>query len=578
MLVGAAALVGLGAVWLIVTGLLMRSQLEDLDLRLGQVKNLVATGEVDKARGLAKEIPDMARRAHHLTTGPAWWAAASIPFLGEPLDVARGATAATEKICTDAVPQLLEVAGLIDPAALRVNGRTIRIDLLARAAPQLVSAAATLHDSTADIADLPSDTWLGVANDGREKLRSQLRSIQGYVDAAARVSKALPSMMGANGETRRYFIGLQNEAEMRGTGGLPGAFAIARVRNGTIVFEQFLSDAALLPAATKQQIATGLDFGASYDRLYGPGNPTEFIVNSNSSPHFPYAAQIWARMWEKVAGQHIDGAMAVDPTALSYFLAATGPTVLRDGTAVTAQNVVSLTQRDNYAVFSNNFERKNFLVSVFKAASNKLLSGVGRPYDIVKAASLSANEGRFLAYTENERTQKLIEQTNYAGAILDNGRPLSAVILNNAAAGKLDYYLNRAVAYTRTGCGARRDVIVTIELTNNAPATGLPRYVVRRGDRPPAGAVPGDNHTYLDYYATSGAFLQSVTLNGKRATASPTQTLGKAVFRMDLQLPRGTTQTVVLHLDEPAAEGRTKVWTQPGVNPLMLSVEDQKCG
>jgi hypothetical protein len=575
--VGVAAVIGVGVLWLLVTGLLARRQLSSLEVRLTQVKSLVAEGRVDDARKLAKDIPAMAERAHDLTTGPAWWITAHIPYFGTPLEVVRGTTLATEQVGTSAVPKLLDVAALINPTSLRVHGNTIRLAPLTKAAPQLAEAAATLNRVTAELSRLPADTWLSTVDNKRFVVESQLASIRGYVDAAARVAKVLPTMLGEHG-TQRYFIGLQNESELRGTGGLPGAFAIARVSAGTIKFERFESDAALFPPTRNHEIKTGLDLGKSFDALYGASLPETTFADSNVSPHFPYTGRIWATMWEKVSGQHIDGVVAVDPTTLAYFLAATGPARLPGGAAISADNVVTLTERDAYWLFPDNNQRKSFLVSVLKQASRRLTSGAGAPLDLVKAASLSASEQRLLVWSRDATVQRQLEQTNYGGAIPHGDRPFAGVVINNAAAGKLDYYLQRSLTYTRTGCGSRRDLLVTITLTNAAPAAGLPTYVTNRADKPPAKAKPGDNHVLLDYYASGGAQLQSVTHNGAPTTAAAQETLGKAVFRLDLELPRGQTQTIVLHLTEPAGHGTPRIWRQPGVTPMTVQENRQPCG
>ena len=83
----AGLLLGFGLLWIVVTGFLVRQQLADISLRLQQVRYLVSEGKVAEARQLAQDIPAMADRAHRLTTGPAWWVAAHVPYLGEPLDV-----------------------------------------------------------------------------------------------------------------------------------------------------------------------------------------------------------------------------------------------------------------------------------------------------------------------------------------------------------------------------------------------------------------------------------------------------------------------------------------------------------
>jgi hypothetical protein len=384
-------------------------------------------------------------------------------------------------------------------------------------------------------------------------------------------------MLGSNGP-KRYFVGLQNEAEMRGTGGLPGAFAIVVADHGKVTFTHFESDAALLPAESGQLIPTGLDFGADYDAAYGASDPTSLIVNSDLSPHFPYAAQIWARMWERVSGEHVDGAVAVDPTVLAYLLAATGPATLPGGGTVTADNVVTLTERDEYSIFDDNAARKDFLVSVLKASSTLLTSGRGDATVLAQAMTLASKEQRLLVWSADPAVEDALAQTSYAGSLPTGNRPFVGPVLNNVAAGKLDFYLTRSLDYHRSGCGASRDVLVTLTLANNAPGAGLPLYVTTRLDVNGPGTRPGDDRTQLDYYATAGAELMSVSVNGEPTTAAVLHALGHPIFRLAVELPRGTTQTVVLHLREPAGTGDPIIWRQPGVTPMAVTAFSQPCG
>jgi hypothetical protein len=574
-LIGAGLLVGVGLAWIAITAFLAWRQVVNLDNRLQTVRLLISQGDIPGAERVAKDIPAVAERAHDLTSGPAWWAAAQLPWLGAPVEVARGITTSGAQ-AAGVIPDLMAVARDIDPHALRVSGDTIRIAPLARAVPTLEHASRAVTAAADSLNALPASTWLGAIDKGRNRYAHDLAVIQGYLVPAARVADVLPTMLGAD-KPQTYFIGLQNEAEMRGTGGLPGAFAIARAYHGTISFERFESDAALLPPNKGHIIATGLDFGAGYDAAYGPSQPTDSFVDSNVSPHFPYAARIWQAMWQKVSGQHVDGVMALDPTVLSYFLAVTGPASLPDGRVIDARNVVSLTQRDQYTLFTDNLKRKDFVVSILRAASTKVTSGAGSAQGILKAISRAGTEQRLLAWSQDPKVQAALLASNFAGAVPDNDRPFTGVVLNNAAAGKLDFYLVRSMSYERTGCGSSRDILVTVKLQNNAPPRGLPPYVVDRLDDPPPGAQPGDSHVLFDYYATAGAQLQSVSINDTATTASVLQDRGHPIFRLSVELPRGTTQTIMLHLSEPAGSGTPQVWRQPGVTPLAVQFYDQHC-
>lgn len=576
VLIGGGALAVLGLIWLIVTALVVRSQLDKLEQRIASVRVLVAQGKIADARHLAATLPELADDAHSLTRGPAWWVAAHVPYFGEPAEVVRGSTGAAQRIGGRAVPKLIDVASLLDPSRLRTSGNTIRIASLTRAGPDLVAALADFQAARADLSGLPGDTWFGPVNSLKLRLDVQLDSVGGYVEAAARATHVLPRMLG-DATPQRYFIGLQNEAELRATGGLPGAFAILRVSHGTFTFEKFESDAALLPPGPDHAIPTGLNYGEPYDSLYGPSLPTSTYLDSNVSPEFPYAARVWAAMWEKVSGEHLDGVLAVDPTTLGYFLAATGPTQLHDGRVISAANVVALTERDNYVLYPDNLQRKKFLVAILRAAAHKLTSGAGNAVDLARAASVASQQHRFLAWSRDPAVERVLSESNFAGVLPSPERPFAGAFVNDAAAGKLDYYLSRTFAYSRTGCGSRRDVVVTIGLTNNAPASGLPQYVVGRADKPPPDAVPGDTHVLLDYYATGGSLLQSAALNEDPTTASVYRIDGHVVVRLDLELPRASTQTITLHLDEPAGRGNPYIWVQPGVVAQKVTTFDQHC-
>jgi len=573
---GVGGLAALAILWVVVTGLLARQQVQRLEDRLQTVKLFVAQGRLNDAEHEAAGIPSLAKRAHLLTSGPAWWAMSEVPYFGDPFDVMRGATAAGKFVGTDGLTTLLHIANTLDPRTLRASGNTVRLGPLQQAAPQLRIAAQQLDHAISQVDHLPSNTWFGPINHARLSFSLQLHSIVGYVDAAANATQILPTMLGADG-TQRYIIAMQNESEMRGTGGLPGAFAIVETHNGKVSFTHFGSDAEFLPAATKQRVHTGLDFGKDFDATYGNGDPANFIVNSNLSPNFPYAAQIWSKMWTAVSGQHLDGAMAVDPSALAAFLAVTGPVTLPDGIGVSAANIVSLTEKDEYTLFSDNFARKDFLVSILKASSTKLTSGAGSATALARAITTVSNQNRLQVWSSNPTVEKVLAGTTYGGVIPADNRPFSGVIVNNNAAGKLDYYMVRTLDYSRTGCGATRDVIATITITNSAPAFGLPPYVLGRLDKHDSSVQPGDNRTLLDYYATSGAQLLSVTLNGKQSTVEVQSSLGHTIFRMDLELPRGQTQTIAMHLQEPAGTGTPMIWQQPGVTPLVVHAFSQRC-
>jgi hypothetical protein len=66
-------------------------------------------------------------------------------------------------------------------------------------------------------------------------------------------------------------------------------------------------------------------------------------------------------------------------------------------------------------------------------------------------------------------------------------------------------------------------------------------------------------------------------MSGVLGTASIGVEHGHPVYTVDLELPRGTSRTIVIHLSEPAGTGAPIVLRQPLVRPLSVTLEDAVC-
>lgn len=569
-LAGLAALLVVGGVWLIVTGLLVRSQLQDVRAEVHQLRDQVAQGDLAQARVTLAGLQEHARRAHSLATGPAWAVASVVPYGGDPVDTVRGIASDVDKLAHVTLPGLLAARQQLDPTTLRRADGSVDLAPIVRVAPTLAVADSAVTGATKDVEQLPGSTWLSPVDSARSDILTQLREIAGTVRSADLGARILPPMLGVHG-TKRYFVGFQNEAEARGTGGLPGAFGILQVTHGKAKFLRFEKDSFL------SFLPTGLNFGRDYNRLYDGYDATSEYINSDASPHFPYAAQIWTAMWEKKTGQRLDGALSVDPTALSYLLGPTGPVTLSDGTVISADNVVSTTESTIYTRFPDAEQRKAYLRTIARAVSTHIIDSHAAPKDLVDAVGKALGERRFMVWSADPSVEANILRTSTSGAVPRTKAPYASAWITNFGGNKLDYYISGALSWARTGCGPTRKVTVTITLRNDAPASGLPAYVTNRSDVHPSSVRPGDARDLLSYAATDGSLLDSTTFDGKPSTVAVGAERGHPVYYVDLELPRGTSHTLVLHLTEPAGKGPVRVLPQPLVHPLDVHVSDATC-
>jgi len=560
----------LAGAWIIVTAMLARHELGLVRDEVRQLRSQIDNRDFAGASATAKAMATHAHRAHRYTTGPAWAVAAHVPLGGAPLKTARGIAAGADTLGRSALPTLISARDTLDPADLRSADGTVDVARIAAIAPSIARADATVSSVTARLQRLPRRSWVSGIDRARRDVVEQLLGIAKTVRSADIAAQALPDLLGGNG-VRRYFVTFQNDAEARGTGGLPGAFGIAEANHGKLRFVRFYNDNTL------DNVSADVDFGKDYDQLYLGTKSTSLYVNSNLSSHFPYAAQIWLSMWAKHTGQKLDGAVALDPTALSYLLRVTGPAALPDGTSITADNVVALTQSTAYVTYPDRDKRRVFLRTVAATVGDHVVASRADLHDIVDAAGQASDERRLLVWSRVPSIEALIEQTSVSGSIPDTSTAFVGLSIVNDGGNKLDYYLDRSVVWQADGCSADRNVTVTITLTNDAPATGLPDAVVSRSDRHDYPIKRGDNRLDVSYYGTSNGALVSAEIDGKQVGAEIGAEREHPVYRLDLELPRGTSRTVTLKLREPTTPGTPIVLRQPLVRPLNVTVEAPRC-
>ncbi|WP_191971771.1 DUF4012 domain-containing protein [Streptomyces luteolifulvus] len=568
-----AALCLAGVAWIGVTGLLARSELLNVQRELSTLKQSV-TSPAGNTPGASPEetmrkAAAHAARAHQLTTGPAWFMASQVPYLGRPVSTVRGISEAADRLTGDVLPPMVElVARPIDDAGHQGLGALL--SELRGKAPAFDRAARAAADTRRLADGLPRSPWVPGVDRARTRLVTQLRRTAPAMADMAVAGRVLPSMLGADG-LRRYIVVFQNTAEARGTGGLPGAFAVLTADQGKLSFETFGTDTMLA------HVRPTVDLGAEYRAQYGRMDPTGTWANSNVSPHFPYAARIWTAVWRKHSGQRVDGAAAVDPSALARLLRATGPGRLPDGTPLTADNVLDLTERTGYARFTDSRERKEFLLGVARAAATTFTGALSTPRqlpELLRAAYDITQEGRLKVWSAERREQGLLQQHPLAGAMPARPGPLAGVVVNNAAGGKLDYYLERKLHWIPGQCTRRgRMVTARVTVANQAPASGLPPYVTQRVDKPPYATRPGDNRLLLSYYASAGAQLNDVSMDGRQVSVAGTVERGHAVYTLDVELPAGSSRTLTFHLYEPVSNRAPVLLDQALVTPTRARLE-----
>ncbi|OZC83666.1 hypothetical protein CH254_22310 [Rhodococcus sp. 06-412-2C] len=535
-----------------------------------QAKDALLDGDSAGAEAAAARASESANDAVSATTSIPFSIATAVPYLGSPLKSVAQISDVVQGLAVDVLAPASAAGASLNPSSLVEGGGKVDTAALRDAQPVLQQTSAAADELSERAQQVDEPAFLGVVDEARTSLIDQTHELANLLTNTRIASELLPSMLGDNGP-RSYFLAFQTNAEARGTGGLLGGYGIIRAENGTARVDTLGANNELEFA--KQPI----DLGPEYNALWAPRNTTIDFRNSNASPHFPYAGQIWSSMWTEQTGEMLNGAIATDPIALSYILGATGPVTLADGEQITAENVVDITLSTAYSRFGDDqLARKAYLQEIAAAVVQKMTTGAAPTRSLLDAVGRAGSEGRISVWSADPAEQAILASTKVGHVLPDSPAPFADVVVNNAGGNKLDYYLTRDIKYSAESCTAgTRKSTVTATLTNNVDPTGLTPYVASTFQPT---VEYGTNESIVYLYGTQGAKITSMKVNGITGFSIQAGTeLGRPVQAAYLTIPPGKSQTVTWELEEPSAPGEATVPVQPLVDQPTVSIDVPEC-
>ncbi|MGH2739329.1 MAG: DUF4012 domain-containing protein [Actinomycetota bacterium] len=479
-------------------------------------------------------------RASNEVGNPILRAVGLLPVLGSNRDAVAAIASAGMKAAQVGLivtEEISEIPGGI--GALGPSGGTIPIEPILRLADPVERARALALEANRTVAEAPRSFLLGPIADARNALAQQLELVLRAATAGEQLLRMMPDFLGA-GVVKRYFLGAQNPAELRGTGGLIGAYTILTAQNGRITIGDFNPVQALPDALPSAVPAPNPDYAARYNAFGGAG----FWQNINMTPDFPSAAVAIERLYERVRGERLDGTIVADPFALAELLSVTGSVAIPEvETRVNSQTVVPYVANEAYADLPSPTIRKRLLGDVAQAAVDEFLDLQGNQVRSLRAVIGAAAGGHLLLHAANEEVQQAFETTGIAGTFAESAGDFLAVAANNAGGNKVDFYTKRSIRY-EVQLGARGSALgkATVTLTNRAPLRGPPRYVI--GPFPGASHA-GENVTYLSTYCARSCQLTNFHRGEDAEAVGSELELGHPVHPVRVRLPpRGGSQTL----------------------------------
>jgi Protein of unknown function (DUF4012) len=519
LLVGAA--VGLGLM------LSARSPLLDARAALEEGRDSLLEGELSRAATQFEEARSSFGTAVGRLQNPLTWWASVLPIAGRTPDaVLAGARAGA--LASAAAGELTNAVRDLPggPAALAPSDGRMDLHALESLSLPVTRALALIRRAEAFARSGPTSLVPGELSETLDRLVDELAEARHALASADALLSVLPDFLGADGP-RRYFLGAQNPAELRGTGGLIGAFAVVTVDRGAISVGPF-EDIGALPSIDP---ATVEPPGPDFDRIYGRYASGGDWSNINMTPDFPSAAVAMERLYERGRDQRLDGVILADPQAFALLLDAAGSVdVPGIGVTLDEEDVLPFVTNEAYVAFPEASVRKRILGAVAGLVLQRFLSGqeVDEPVAAGRALIEAAAGGHLMFHSADPTIQAGLVRAGVGGRLPAGGGDFVAVAVNNASASKIDYYAERAVRYeARLLPGGAVEGRLDVTLRNTAPAEGLPAYVIG----PPEGSTgtPGDNVMIVSTYCAPGCRLHGFQRDGTDALVSLDEELGHPV-------------------------------------------------
>ena len=330
-------------------------------------------------------------------------------------------------------------------------------------------------------------------------------------------------------ESHRYLLLLQNNAELRPTGGFIGTYGRLVIDNGKLE-TLFTENVYTLDDAAKPYVK----IPAPWQYTYFNNQPYWYLRDSNWSPHFPDAARQAIWLYQQEGGEGgIDTVVAVTPEFTKDVLSIIGDITL-DDTVYTPENFFELLEshvaRDYKDEGLGVYDRKEIINTLVQKAREKMTkqSNVATLYKLAQVALQNIDERHILLFSNNADVQQGLELRNWAGEVNEDiDGDYVMVIDANLGSLKTDPFVERTLNYS---------------LVSNESGTLQAKLDVRYKNTASFTWKTTRYRTYTRVYVPNGSVF--VAAEGNESNVNVTEEYNKIVFGTFISVEPGEEHTL----------------------------------
>lgn len=567
ILAGGALVVLVGIVWTAWTLWSANHALQEVATRAEVMRDALVRGDAEGARRAMADYQDAAETAESRTGGITWSVLEVTPFIGDDLEGVEVASAVLADIGRDGLPPIAEAADLVAAQTFQpVNGR-FPVDQIAAMVEPARQSEEAFDDAATALAEVDSSSFIGPLRNQFDQLHVLVTDARATLGSTYRAARMIPRMMGTD-RPRHYLMVLQNNAELRSGGGLPGALSLVRMKDGKVdIVEQ--ADMSDLQRSADSPVELTSEETRIFGRILGVA-----AVNATLTPDFQRSAEIIRARWEQEIGGRLDGMFFVDPVAVSYLLRGTGPVAVPGYPPVNAGNVVWAVENEVYRVTNDRSVHSDYQQAVAEAVFDAFAAGRGDTVASIQGLVTGVLEGRIRMASFEPDNAAEIAGTKIAGEFSDRASkdPGVGIYLNDGGPTKLQYYLKYdARVFARSCVGDRQVIAGAIDLHSDTPpdVRSLPAAITGMGF--PGQRVEQAGDQLLVIYVTSpvGGEVEELSIDGQRIARPVVERLaGRGLVRVGLDFePQERHQVEFVMSSGPDQTGDIELSVTPGAFP-----------
>ncbi len=272
--------------------------------------------------------------------------------------------------------------------------------------------------------------------------KTSLKKLSKNINEASSLISTIKDVLGGTYQ-KRYLVVLQNNGELRPTGGFIGTFSLVDINRGEIKKIETPGGGSYdLQGSLREQVISPYALHLI--------NPAWQFQDANWFPDFPASVRKLMWFYEKSGGPTVDGVIAINASIASDLLALVGPIDMPEyGKIITSKNFLLETQKAVELDYDKTKNKpKQFLADLFPKLLEKLMAlKFENSTDLARIFVDAAINRDVQVYLTDSESQRALSSYGLSGELQSTSLDYLMVVDSSVAGGKSDAAIEESIKH-----------------------------------------------------------------------------------------------------------------------------------